>query len=199
MNAASDYFAKAKLLDDSVSNLEDALDGGFRSWTLTDGRVLFGDEPVVTLEVTSVALLEKRTVALGTSQAALDLPRTVEVTLSDRTKETLGVSWKCDSYNGNTPGSYTFEGTLALTGGITNPKSLKAYVVVVVEDGGQPVTKYQVTVSGGSGSGTYTVGDIVTIKANTPASGYAFNGWTGHRRNSGGRLRQHHHLCDARP
>ena len=178
MNAASDYFAKAKLLDDSVSNLEDALDGGFRSWTLTDGRVLFGDEPVVTLEVTSVALLEKRTVALGTSQAALDLPRTVEVTLSDRTKETLGVSWKCDSYNGNTPGSYTFEGTLALTGGITNPKSLKAYVVVVVEDGGQPVTKYQVTVSGGSGSGTYTVGDIVTIKANTPASGYAFNGWT---------------------
>lgn len=51
-------------------------------------------------------------------------------------------------------------------------------MVVAVEDGGQPVTKYQVTVSGGSGSGTYTVGDIVTIKANTPASGYAFNGWT---------------------
>lgn len=41
-------------------------------------------------------------------------------------------------------------------------------MVVVVEDGGQPVTKYQVTVSGGSGSGTYTVGTIVTIKANTP-------------------------------
>ena len=51
---------------------------------------------------------------------------------------------------------------------------------------------------GGSGSGTYTVGTIVTIKANTPPSGYAFNGWTA-TANSGGRLRQHHHLCDARP
>ena len=176
--AASAYFAQADLLEDSVSDLEDVLDDGFRSWTLTDGRVLFGDEAVERVTVTFVELLEQQTVPVGTAETALDLPETVEVTLSDRTKETLGVSWKCDSYNGNTPGSYTFEGTLALTGGITNPKSLKAYVVVVVEDGGQPVTKYQVTVSGGSGSGTYTVGDIVTIKANTPASGYAFNGWT---------------------
>ena len=176
--AASAYFAQADLLEDSISDLEDVLDDGFRSWTLTDGRVLFGDEAVERVTVTFVELLEQQTVPVGTAETALDLPRTVEVTLSDRTKETLGVAWKCDSYNGNTPGSYTFEGTLALTGGITNPKSLKAYVVVVVEDGGQPVTKYQVTVSGGSGSGTYTVGDIVTIKANTPASGYAFNGWT---------------------
>ena len=176
--AASAYFAQANLLEDSISDLEDVLDDGFRSWTLTDGRVLFGDEAVERVTVTFVELLEQQTVPVGTAETALDLPETVEVTLSDRTKETLGVSWKCDSYNGNTPGSYTFEGTLALTGGITNPKSLKAYVVVVVEDGGQPVTKYQVTVSGGSGSGTYTVGDIVTIKANTPASGYAFNGWT---------------------
>ena len=176
--AASAYFAQADLLEDSVSDLEDVLDDGFCSWTLTDGRVLFGDEAVERVTVTFVELLEQQTVPVGTAETALDLPETVEVTLSDRTKETLGVSWKCDSYNGNTPGSYTFEGTLALTGGITNPKSLKAYVVVVVEDGGQPVTKYQVTVSGGSGSGTYTVGTIVTIKANTPASGYAFNGWT---------------------
>ena len=101
--------------------------------------------------------MEQKTVPVGTAETALDLPETVEVILSDRTKETLGVAWKCDSYNGNTPGSYTFEGTLALTGGITNPKSLKAYVVVVVEDGGQPVTKYQVTVSGGSSSGGSTV------------------------------------------
>ena len=176
--AASAYFAQANLLGDSVSDLEDVLDDGFRSWTLTDGRVLFGDEPVVTLEVTSVALLEKQTVALGTSQAALDLPRTVEVTLSDSTKKALSVTWSCGSYDGNTAGDYTFEGTLALTGGITNPKSLKAYVVVAVAGGGQSAETFKVTVSGGSGSGTYTVGTIVTIKANTPASGYAFNGWT---------------------
>ena len=154
------------------------LDDGFRSWTLTDGRVLFGDEAVERVTVTFVELLEQQIVPVGTAETALDLPETVEVTLSDRTKETLGVAWKCDSYNGNTPGSYTFEGTLALTGGITNPKSLKAYVVVVVQGGDQSAEPYKVTVSGGSGSGTYTVGDIVTIKANTPASGYAFNGWT---------------------
>ena len=178
MDAASAYFAQAGLLEDSVSDLEDVLDDGFRSWTLTDGRVLFGDEAVERVTVTFVELLEQQTVPVGTAETALDLPETVEVTLSDRTKETLGVAWKCGSYNGNTPGSYTFEGTLALTGGITNPKSLKAYVVVVVEDGGQPADTYKVTVSGGSGSGTYTVGTTVTIKANTPASGYAFNGWT---------------------
>ena len=176
--AASAYFAQADLLEDSVSDLEDVLDDGFRSWTLTDGRVLFGDEAVERVTVTFVELLEQQIVPVGTAETALDLPETVEVTLSDRTKETLGVAWKCDSYNGNTPGSYTFEGTLALTGGITNPKSLKAYVVVVVQGGDQSAEPYKVTVSGGSGSGTYTVGDIVTIKANTPASGYAFNGWT---------------------
>ena len=175
---ADSYFAAYSLLDSQVADLEDDLEDGFRSWTLTDGRVLFGDEAVERVTVTFVELLEQQTVPVGTAETALNLPETVEVTLSDRTKETLGVAWKCDSYNGNTPGSYTFEGTLALTGGITNPKSLKAYVVVVVEDGGQPVTKYQVTVSGGSGSGSYTPGETVTIKANTPASGCAFNGWT---------------------
>ena len=175
---ADSYFAAHSLLDSQVADLEDVLDDGFRSWTLTDGRVLFGDEAVERVTVTDVELLEQQKVSLGTAQGALNLPETVEVTLSDHTKAQLGVTWKCSGYDGNTAGSYTFEGTLALTGGITNPKSLKAYVVVVVEDGGQPVTKYQVTVSGGSGSGTYTVGDIVTIKANTPASGYAFNGWT---------------------
>ena len=176
--AADAYFTAKGLLNSQVADLEDVLDDGFRSWTLTDGRVLFGDEAVERVTVTFVELLEQQTVPVGTAETALNLPETVEVTLSDSTKETLGVAWKCDSYNGNTPGSYTFEGTLALKGGITNPKSLKAYVVVVVAGGDQSAETFKVTVSGGSGSGTYTVGTIVTIKANTPASGYAFNGWT---------------------
>ena len=175
---ADSYFAAHSLLDSQVADLEDVLDDGFRSWTLTDGRVLFGDEAVERVTVTDVELLEQQKVSLGTAQGALNLPETVEVTLSDHTKAQLGVTWKCSGYDGNTAGSYTFEGTLILTNGITNPKSLKAYVVVVVESGDQPAAKCKVTVSGGSGSGTYTVGDIVTIKANTPASGYAFNGWT---------------------
>ena len=69
--------------------------------------------------------------------------------------------------------------TLSLTAGIANPKAMKAYVVVkVAESGDQPAPKCQVTVTGGSGSGSYAPGETVTIKANTPASGYAFNGWT---------------------
>lgn len=100
---ADDYFAAHSLLDSQVADLEDVLEDGFRSWTLTDGRVLFGDETVERVTVTFVELLEQQTVPVGTAETALDLPETVEVTLSDRTKETLGVAWKCDSYNGNTP------------------------------------------------------------------------------------------------
>ena len=172
---ADSYFAAYSLLDSQVADLEDDLEDGFRSWTLTDGRVFFGDEAVERVTVTFVELLEQQTVPVGTAETALNLPETVEVTLSDNTKRTLSVTWACGSYNGNTPGIYTFTGTLALTGGITNPKSLKAYVEVAVVGGGQSAETYKVTVSGGSGSGTYAVGTIVTIKANTPASGYVLD------------------------
>lgn len=147
--AASDYFKGKDLLTDAVSTWEDKADDGFLSWKLTGDRVLFGDTAVVTVDVASVALLEQRSVAYGTAKNALKLPETVEVTLSNNKKATLSVHWTCDKYDGNTAGDYTFEGTLLLTDGITNPKSLKAYVVVKVQpkqDGGN-------TGGGGSGGG----------------------------------------------
>ena len=177
--AATAYFQSKNLLTDSVGVYEDQLEDSFLRWKLTDGRVLFGDEVAASLEITDVALLQQQNVAYGTAKDALNLPETVEVTLSDRTKRTLGVTWSCAAYDGNTAGDYTFEGTLSLTAGIANPKAMKAYVVVkVAESGDQPAPKCQVTVTGGSGSGSYAPGETVTIKANTPASGYAFNGWT---------------------
>ena len=148
-NAASDYFKGKNLLTDAVSSWEDKADDGFLSWKLTGDRVLFGDTAVVTVDVASVALLEQRSVAYGTAKNALKLPETVEVTLSNNKKVNLSVHWTCDKYDGNTAGDYTFEGTLLLTDGITNPKSLKAYVVVKVQpkqDGGN-------TGGGGSGGG----------------------------------------------
>lgn len=148
-NAASDYFKGKNLLTDAVSTWEDKADDGFLSWKLTGDRVLFGDTAVVTVDVASVALLEQRSVAYGTAKNALKLPETVEVTLSNNKKVNLSVHWTCDKYDGNTAGDYTFEGTLLLTDGITNPKSLKAYVVVKVQpkqDGGN-------TGGGGSGGG----------------------------------------------
>lgn len=41
-----------------------------------------------------------------------------------------------------------------------------------------PVVKYQVTVTGGTGSAQYEEGEIVTITANAPKEGKQFTGWT---------------------
>lgn len=147
--AATDYFRSNNLLTDPIASMEDKLKDNFLSWKLTDSRVLFGDKATASVEIESVALLPQQSVAYGTAKDALNLPKTVEVTLSDNTKKTLGVTWSCDKYDGNTAGDYTFEGTLSLTAGISNPKAKKAYVVVKVQpkqDGGN-------TGGGGSGGG----------------------------------------------
>ena len=147
--AASDYFKSKNLLTDIVSNWEDKADDGFLSWKRTGDRVLFGDTAVVTVDVESIALQKQQEVAYGTAKSSLDLPKTVEVTLSNGKTATLSVNWACDTYNGNKAGSYTFTGTLTLTGGIQNTKDLKAYVVVKVQaqQGGGS------TGGGGSGGG----------------------------------------------
>lgn len=146
---ATAYFRSKNLLTDPIDSMEDKLKDNFLSWKLTDSRVLFGDKATASVEIESVALLPQQSVAYGTAKDALNLPKTVEVTLSDNTKKTLGVTWSCDKYDGNTAGDYTFEGTLSLTAGISNPKAKKAYVVVKVQakqDGGN-------TGGGGSGGG----------------------------------------------
>ena len=148
-NAASDYFKGKNLLTDAVSTWEDKADDGFLSWKLTGDRVLFGDTAVVTVDVESIALQKQQEVAYGTAKSSLNLPKTVEVTLSNGKTATLSVNWACDTYDGNKAGSYTFTGTLTLTGGIQNTKNLKAYVVVKVQaqqGGGN-------TGGGGSGGG----------------------------------------------
>lgn len=147
--AADAYFTANGLLNSQVADLEDQLEKGFRKWALTGDRVLFGDTAVVTVDVESIALQKQQEVAYGTAKSSIDLPKTVEVTLSNGKTAILSVNWACDTYDGNKAGDYTFEGTLLLTDGITNPKSLKAYVVVKVQpkqDGGN-------TGGGGSGGG----------------------------------------------
>ena len=156
--AANAYFQSKNLLSNTttVAILEDKLGTtGFRNWALTGSRVLFGDKAVVTVDVTDVALLEQQTVAYGTAKDALKLPGTVEVTLSNNKKATLSVNWTCANYDGNTAGDYTFEGTLVLTDGISNPQAKKAYVVVKVQpkqDGGN--TGGGTGGSGSSGGGS---------------------------------------------
>lgn len=147
--AANAYFQSKSLLSNSttVTMLEDQLESGFRKWALTGDRVLFGDTAVVTVDVESIALQKQQEVAYGTAKSSIDLPKTVEVTLSNGKTATLSINWACDTYDGNKAGSYTFTGTLTLTGGIQNTKNLKAYVVVKVQaqQGGGNI--------GGGGSG----------------------------------------------
>lgn len=153
--AASDYFKGKNLLTDAVSTWEDKADDGFLSWKLTGDRVLFGDTAVVTVDVESIALQKQQEVAYGTAKSSLDLPKTVEVTLSNGKTATLSVNWACDTYDGNKSGSYTFTGTLTLTGGIQNTKDLKAYVVVKVQaqQGGGSIGGVGGSSGGGSSSG----------------------------------------------
>ena len=175
-DAASDYFKSKKLLTNTVSNWEDKADDGFLSWKLTGDRVLFGDTAVVTVDVTDVALLEQQSVAYGTAKNALKLPETVEVTLSNNKKATLSVHWTCDKYDGNKAGSYTFTGTLTLTGGIQNTKDLKAYVVVKVQaqQGGGSIG------GGGSGGGGSSGG------GGGSSGGGSSSGGSGNTGNNGG-------------
>ena len=198
-NAATEYFKEKKLLDSDVSAFEDLLDDGFYSWKLTDGRVLFGDTAIATTDIESVEMLAQKNVAYGTAKADLNLPETVQVTLSDKTKKDLKVTWSCDKYDGSTAGTYTFEGVLTLTGGIQNTGDLKAYVVVKVQEksttgggsgsggsgsgGGSAAsgTKYPITLPGSTANGTVTVtpaeaakGSKVTVTV-TPDSGYVLD------------------------
>jgi uncharacterized repeat protein (TIGR02543 family) len=41
------------------------------------------------------------------------------------------------------------------------------------------IPTYALSVTSGTGSGSFTAGTVVTVTANTPASGYVFAGWTG--------------------
>ena len=155
--AANAYFQSKSLLSNSttVTMLEDQLESGFRKWALTGDRVLFGDTAVVTVDVESIALQKQQEVAYGTAKSSIDLPKTVEVTLSNGKTATLSINWACDTYDGNKAGSYTFTGTLTLTGGIQNTKDLKAYVVVKVQaqQGGGNIGGGGGSSGGGSSSG----------------------------------------------
>lgn len=69
---------------------------------------------------------------LGTDQADLGLPETVDVTLSDGKTVQLPVMWSCGSYDPSKADTYTFTGTPECSGSITNPSDIKATVMVTL-------------------------------------------------------------------
>ncbi|NLC74093.1 MAG: Cys-Gln thioester bond-forming surface protein, partial [Clostridiales bacterium] len=77
----------------------------------------------------------------GVAAAALNLPSTLKVVLSDDTTETPAVTWSSDTYNPSAVGDYVFyatlpEGYYALNDGVTLPT-----LTVTVTDG----NRYQIT------------------------------------------------------
>jgi hypothetical protein len=88
-------------------------------------------------------------VTQGTNANQLPLPAKVKIVLNDlqQTHFTVPVTWDTNSYDGNTPGTYTLSGDLDLSDHpeVTNTSNLKAQVKVVVN---QQTKSNQPTVSG---------------------------------------------------
>jgi uncharacterized repeat protein (TIGR02543 family) len=88
------------------------------------------------------------------------------------------------SVSANAPASgYIFAGWTGATSGMTNPSAVNTTLVTTASaetvTATYAQTNFALTVSNGSGSGSYAAGSAVTITANAAASGYQFAGWTG--------------------
>ncbi|MDW7669825.1 MAG: Ig-like domain-containing protein, partial [Bacillota bacterium] len=96
--------------------------------------VIVAEEVVIDKELVSVETLADINVDYGTELSQITLPETVEVTLDDETKTSLGVNWNTSTYNGQTAGTYTFAGELVLVEGIANTAGYTATVNVIVAE-----------------------------------------------------------------
>lgn len=133
IRAAEAFFGENLLTDN-----EDLLDKGYMDFELVGDRVLISGTEVKTLNVVSVALQKAIKVAAGTEKSELGLPEKVEVTLDNKRKVQMGVTWSCDDFDADSEGIYTFVGELVLPEGIENPSDKKAYVEVTVEENETP-------------------------------------------------------------
>ncbi|MCX6722293.1 MAG: Ig-like domain-containing protein, partial [Candidatus Staskawiczbacteria bacterium] len=84
--------------------------------------------------ITSVASIADINVVYGTAISLVNLPATLNVTLSDSTNQTVSVAWDngMPNYDSNLAGTYIFTGTLTFSGSITNINNIKAVANVIV-------------------------------------------------------------------
>ncbi len=90
------------------------------------------------LTITSAEKIKDRIVIYGTEKAQIGLPKTIEITLSNKVKARVNVEWSNDSYNGKITGDYTFTGALALPEDILNPNNVSPSAKVTVYKGINP-------------------------------------------------------------
>jgi hypothetical protein len=86
------------------------------------------------LNIVSVAALTEKEVPYGTETELLDLPTNVQVAFSDNSQHNLSVIWDSGTpvYDKNTPGVYTFSGTLIFSGNITNNNNVSVVLNITV-------------------------------------------------------------------
>ena len=130
----------------------DPLPGGATATRI--GRIVEDIQALLTemeqpLVVTQVRAPADVNVPFGTPVAQLALPETVVVTSSLQQSERLPVSWQCEEYNPEQPGSYVFVGTIALPEGMTNPDDVKARLTVNVAEKEETLYPIEVLTEGG--------------------------------------------------
>ena len=152
------------------ANFTLAGNGTVETVTPVTGVTVTQINPQTVTSVTSPLALD---VANGTIQSAVELPSTVSVALSGGGVATVDVTWDYGTppYDGNTAGTYTFNGTLSnLPFNVTNPNQLTARVSVTVDSAVAQsqtvvgvVTLSAVTVANGTTQGAIGLPSLVTV------------------------------------
>ncbi len=100
------------------------------------GGIGSGSGPTTIPSVTTSTAFADIHVDNGTTLLSVlsELPKTVQITLSDGTTPTVNVTWNggTPAYNGYKGGTYAFSGMLAVPSGVSNSSSVQAKVNVVV-------------------------------------------------------------------
>lgn len=111
----------------------------FKSFTL-NGEVI----PFVEVKPSYVLWaepVEQLAVPYGTPGEKLDLPKQVQILVSDNTKQTVDVSWNTSDYQPNQSGTQIITGTLTNLGAVENNNQVNAEISIVVGEKPESVDK----------------------------------------------------------
>lgn len=105
-------------------------------------RIIVGEPELNDVEIENINDPEDIDVPIGTAIDSVYLPITVRVMLEDERELYIDVKWDTSDYDGDTPGGYSFKGTLTnLPQGVVNTQNLTVAVTVnVIEPETEEIT-----------------------------------------------------------
>ncbi|MCX7711164.1 MAG: Ig-like domain-containing protein [Clostridia bacterium] len=97
-------------------------------------KVIVAQPETTKLTVEGIQGFNDLTVPVGTTFPNLNLPKSVNIHLSDNSFISVPVSWDngIPAYDSRRVGEYNFSGTLLLPASVTNPKNIKASIKVIM-------------------------------------------------------------------